>query len=180
MFAWLRKRDTAIPEKVYAAIANHSRNEALFRRYGFADTPTGRFDALALHMFLFSRRMAGLAGPDAASLNQDVFDVFTAELDSALRELGVGDTSVPKRKKKMIATFYTMAASLPPALEAGDPAELEKALAACLQDGGSLPRTDRLATYVRAAAGELQTQQLGDFTMGRIRFPDPARIAETE
>ena len=66
----------------------------------------GRFDVLALHTYLVSRRLAREDAAAARTLNQEVFDLFVHDLDRALRELGVGDTSVPKRKKKMVRSFY--------------------------------------------------------------------------
>lgn len=83
-----------------------SRKPFLYADFGVPDTVMGRFDMLALHTYLFARRLRADDSEIANSLNQDVFDLFVQDIERALRELGIGDTTVPKRKKKMVRSFY--------------------------------------------------------------------------
>ena len=83
------------------------------------DTPLGRYEMLALHMFLFLHRMRGEVGT-AAAVAQEVTDTFFLDVDHSLRELGIGDVGVPKRVKKLARMFYGRAAAYGEALDAGD------------------------------------------------------------
>ncbi len=115
-----KSRSHEVPQQLYGTVVTQARQPVFFTHYGFADSVTGRFDVLALHLYLFSRRLVREDTDTSQSLNQEVFDYFTADTDRALRELGVGDTSVPKRKKKMIRTFYALVEEFGPALDAAD------------------------------------------------------------
>ncbi len=101
-----RKQKSDIPQKLYRQLVSQARSEDFFTRYGFEDTVMGRFDCLVMHMFLLSDRLARGKHPHLASLNQDIYDCFVNELDTALREIGVGDPTVPKRKKKFVRSYY--------------------------------------------------------------------------
>ena len=83
-----------------------ARDPWFYDQVGIPDTVMGRFDMLALHVYLLARRFKGENTTESRSLSQKVFDLFVDDLDRALRELGVGDTTVPKRKKKMVRSFY--------------------------------------------------------------------------
>ncbi|MEZ5800397.1 MAG: ubiquinol-cytochrome C chaperone family protein [Nitratireductor sp.] len=102
-----------VPQEIYGRVMAQARNGTFYTRYGFEDTVTGRFDMLALHMFLLSHRLANADDPVSAELGQQVFDIFTADTDRALREIGIGDTSVPKRKKAMIRDSTARFPNLP-------------------------------------------------------------------
>ena len=114
MFAGLFKRSRAheVPQELYGSVVAQARLPVFFTDFGFEDTVTGRFDVVLLHLFLLSRRLVREDTPLSQSLNQEIFDHFTEETDRALRELGVGDTTVPKRKKKMIHSFYALVQDL--------------------------------------------------------------------
>jgi cytochrome b pre-mRNA-processing protein 3 len=73
------------------------------------------------------------------------------EFDSALREMGVGDITVPKRIRKMGDAFYGRMRAYCDALDADDAAALEAALARNLFATGA-PAEEFLAgmtAYVR-------------------------------
>lgn len=95
-----------IPHQLYGGLMTQSRSRFLYADYGVPDTVMGRFDMLALHVYLFARRMRAEDSEIGNSLSQDVFDLFVKDIERALRELGIGDTTVPKRKKKMVRSFY--------------------------------------------------------------------------
>jgi cytochrome b pre-mRNA-processing protein 3 len=45
------------------------------------------------------------------ALAQDIVDAFFEDVDHSIRELGIGDTGVPKRMKKFARMFYGRANS---------------------------------------------------------------------
>lgn len=168
-----RSRSHEVPQQLYGTVVAQARQPVFFTRYGFADSVTGRFDVLALHLFLFSRRLVREDTDTARSLNQEVFDYFTADTDRALRELGVGDTSVPKRKKKMIRTFYALVEEFGPALDTEDPGAVREQVGRRFdgedQDDACL---NALSGYIMAAAAELDKIPAESIYKGIIAYPN--------
>jgi cytochrome b pre-mRNA-processing protein 3 len=169
MFA--RSRPDPVPQQLYGAVVAQARNPAFYVALKFADSVTGRFDVLALHMFLFSRRLAVESDPLAPTLSQEVFDAFTAGLDDALRALGIGDTSVPKRKQAMVKGFYAQIDEFAPLIEAGDAAPLAEAISARFHGGGEKDASAQLTSYMLQAAAALAGQDFGAICKGALSWP---------
>jgi cytochrome b pre-mRNA-processing protein 3 len=172
-------RDRLVPDKglrevsrqVYGAVVAQSRDPRFYLDHGFPDTVTGRFDVLCLHVFLVANRLAGEADGEARRLSQAVFDCFSAETDRALREIGIGDSSVPKRKKKLLHGFYGQVAEFAGPLGDGDAARL--ALAVSGRFGLRPEEAGRLARYMIAARERLRERSLADIRAGSLAFPEP-------
>jgi cytochrome b pre-mRNA-processing protein 3 len=170
-----KARSHEVPQQIYGTVVAQARQPVFFTDYGFEDSVTGRFDVLALHLFLFSRRMVQEDSQVSSSLNQEVFDYFTADTDRALRELGVGDTSVPKRKKRMIHTFYAMVEDFSDALEKADAdALLEKVIARFDGERQSALQHKALTSYIIETTAGFDASSMDDILKGNIRHPDPA------
>jgi cytochrome b pre-mRNA-processing protein 3 len=190
IFNIFKRRDRSpIPQQLYGGLVAQARNPVFFTHYGFADTVTGRFDCLAMHMFLFSRRIKFEKAENAAELGQDVFDRFVDNLDQALRELGIGDQSVPKRKKKLVHTFYGQIEDFDPPLTAGDREALQEAVARRFfepdKGADNLSAAEVGATeaskhaaltadYMFIAAAALGSVPLVEIMSGRLPWPQPA------
>ena len=65
------------------------------------DTLDGRFDIIVLHMFLVLS-----AVEKNAEFCRALSELFFADMDRSLREMGVGDTGVGIRVKNMAQAFY--------------------------------------------------------------------------
>lgn len=170
-----KKSQTAdVPQMLYSAVVEQARKPAFFLHLGFADTVTGRFDCLALHLYLFTRRLVADPHSLAASLNQEVFDHFVRDTDRALRELGVGDTSVAKRNKKLLRGFYAMVDELGAPLGDGDETLLAETLAARFRKQADHTAFDAsaIARYTLDCAGHLQAQDMESILAGRLTWPD--------
>jgi cytochrome b pre-mRNA-processing protein 3 len=116
-------------ERVYGDIVAAARRPVLYQRMGVPDTVMGRFEVLGLHMALVLLRLRQLPSP-ADQLAQELVDRFFADLDSALRQIGIGDVSVPKKIKKLAQAFYGRAQAYEGALAPEAAADaLEQALA---------------------------------------------------
>lgn len=161
-------------ERLYRVVVAQSRLPAFYRSFGAPDTPVGRLEVLHLHLFLFSRRLSIEADARAAALSQAVFDFHADDLDRALRELGVGDTSVPGRKKKMLKGFYGQIAELGPALDADDRQAFAAAFAG--RFGSETVAGERFARYAIACAENLAGQSLSEIASGVLRWPDPGSL----
>jgi cytochrome b pre-mRNA-processing protein 3 len=168
-----RSRPDPVPQQLYGAVVAQSRNPAFYVVLKFADSVTGRFDVLALNMFLFSRRLSAESDPRAPALSQEVFDAFTAGLDDALRALGIGDTSVPKRKQAMVKGFYGQIDQFAPPLQAGDADMLARAVSARFHGAGEADASAQLASYMLRASAALAGQDFESICRGVLVWPDP-------
>ena len=170
-----RSKPAPSVQRLYGDIVAAARWPALYRTLGVPDTVMGRFDALVLHVALVLRRLKALP-PPAADLAQEVVDRFFADLDTALREMGIGDVSVPKKVRALGEAFYGRAAAYDEALAEDAPADaLERALARNLlerpEDSAMAAalalHVRRLATasegwrFERILAGSAYRQELG-------------------
>lgn len=176
-----KSRTSDVPLSLYAATVEQARRPVFFRDLGFPDTVTGRFDCLALHVYLFSRRLVTDSHPLAASLNQEVFDHFVRDTDRALRELGVGDTSVAKRNKKLLRGFYAMVDEFGGPLDQHDSGRLtEKAAARFGPAGGETSDpadggldATAIAHYMIACDNHLRAQAIEAILSARLEWPQP-------
>ena len=105
---------------------------------------------------------------------QAVFDAMFADMDSNLREIGVGDLSVGKRVRAMWEAFHGRSKVYSAALEAAD----RDALAAALVRNvwrGSAPEgaAEALAARVLRQAVHLASLPLDSFASGRAEFLAP-------
>ena len=90
-------------------IVAKAREPIFYRDLGVPDTVDGRFDLILLHLWMVLRRLRqGEGGPDRA---QALFDRFCIDMDDNLREMGVGDLTVPKRMQAFGEAFYGRAAA---------------------------------------------------------------------
>ena len=163
-------------ERLYGGIVAQSRHADFYSRLGVPDTLEGRFEMVVLHTVLVCHRLKA-GGKLEASLSQDVFDAFVADMDRTLREMGVGDLTVPKKMKKIGAAFYGRAAAYDAALAQDTDDALAGALARnILETDGADGTDDRakvLARYVRAAAAHLAQTPLEVLTRGELHLPAP-------
>lgn len=87
---------------LYMSVVTQSRQERFYKEYAVPDTLDGRFDMVVLHLFLLKKRL----GKENPELMRAVEEVFFADMDRSLREMGVTDTGVGKRIKQMAQAYY--------------------------------------------------------------------------
>lgn len=160
MLQWFRRRAEATgrAEKFYGSVVAAARQPAFYRDLGVPDTPEGRFELVALHLFLLLEGMKA-QGPGDTELSQRTIEAFVTDMDDCMREMGVGDMVVGKKVKRAAAAFYERATAYRQGL-AGAGGELEDKLRTYIfMQGGSAaggPETQHasalLARYVRQAA----------------------------
>lgn len=194
LFGRSRIADSA--HKLYGAAVEQARRPEFYERQGVPDTVMGRFEMIALHVFLLLYRLKGEKG-DGARLAQALFDVMFADMDQTLREMGTGDLSVGRRVRALAEGFYGRIAAYDAGLQAGN-GELAGALQRNVfaradhlppegpaRPGGDAKAGDRsgiatpdaqaqaMAAYVRREAESLARQRLADLLAGRARFAPP-------
>jgi cytochrome b pre-mRNA-processing protein 3 len=173
-----RSRSANSIAALYGAIVAQARLPAFYVEFGVPDTIEGRFDLLVLHLVLVLRRLSQ-AGERGREFGQQLFDAFCRDLDGNLREMGVGDLTVPKRMRGFGEAFYGRQAAYLAAFEAESPATFENALSRnILQTGGGDPRAARLARYAREAARQLDAQEDAGLFGGAMDFPQPEAFAD--
>lgn len=94
-----------IVQRQYGVITATARQPCFYTDYGLPDTVMGRFEMLSVVMILFLRRTSK-SSESGKQMAQEVVDAFFLDIDYSIRELGVGDNSVPKRMKKLAGMFY--------------------------------------------------------------------------
>ncbi|WP_306146764.1 MULTISPECIES: ubiquinol-cytochrome C chaperone family protein [unclassified Roseibium] len=169
-----RRRSRDAEHKTYCEIVAQARQPVFYTDFLVPDTIDGRFDLIVLHAVLYFKRMQG-EGKKVAEFTQDVFDLFFQDMDASLREMGVSDTRVPKKVRKMGEAFFGRADAYMAAVEAGNAEDLAQALGRNIYTDKEEPiAQERLAHYVIAAAAELTGQDTQDLLNGDISWPDPA------
>jgi len=158
---------------LYASAASQARDPWFYRSLGVADTPEGRFELYTLHVALIVLRLKG-QGAVAAETAQHLFEAFIRALDDALREMGVGDLSVPKKMKRLGEAFYGRVRSYEAAFAAADAgAELRDVLARTVLEGSGGAGAARLAAYAAEASEALAQTPLDELLKGRVRWQAP-------
>jgi Ubiquinol-cytochrome C chaperone len=71
----------------------------------------GRFDLLILHLAIVLDRL--VEDSELRDMGQALFDRFCEDMDDNLREIGVGDLSVPQEMQRIGEAFYGACARLP-------------------------------------------------------------------
>lgn len=170
-----RKKDDKAAHELYLCLAGQARQPAFYRDGGVPDCLDGRFDMLAMHLFLVLRRLSrNAASQPEIELAQQLFDVMFGDMDRSLREMGVGDLTVGKRIRTMSEAFYGRAAAYETGLQADDgDALLRSALERNLYRGAAPdPRIVALvAAYMRQVAAGLEMQTGEALLAGRLTFP---------
>ena len=160
----------AVGEALYAAAVAAARDPALFAQLAIPDTLDGRFDSLSLFAVLLIERLRAAPAPGAA-LAQAVFDAMFRDMDRSLREMGVGDPSLPKRMKAMWNALHGRALAYGPALAADDAAALARALARNVwREEAPAGAPVALAARALAEARHLATQPLDALGAGQVAF----------
>ncbi|MBL8805940.1 MAG: ubiquinol-cytochrome C chaperone [Rhodospirillales bacterium] len=163
-------------QRLYVALVGQARHPALYSKLGVPDSLDGRFDSIALHVFLVLNRLKREDDARAAAIAQLVVDAFVEDMDRSVRELGVGDMGVSRRVKQMAQALYGRAAVYEAAAAAEGDEGLCQALARNLYATAAGVDSQVLAAmagYVRAAVAALASQPLAALVDGKIEFPEP-------
>ena len=160
-----RRRHERTAFEIYGAAVRAARRPILYQPppagFGVPDTLDGRFDLVALHAALLIRRLRAQPEP-GPRLAQALFDAMFADMDRSLRELGVGDLSVPKKVRRMWEALHGRAMAYEAALDAADRPALAAALSRNVWRGARPAEGEpaRLAAYVELADRSLAAQDL--------------------
>lgn len=173
---FFRSSETArCADALYTRAVDQARQPVFYTTLGVPDSVDGRFEMIALHVWLLLRRLRR-GDARASALAQAVFNAMFEDMDRALREMGAGDLGVGRRVKTMATAFYGRIAAYDRGIEE-DGSALEDALIRNVWRG-SAPDASAgaaLAAYLRAEAGSLACAPLEALLAGKATFgPAPA------
>jgi cytochrome b pre-mRNA-processing protein 3 len=178
MIWWRRTPRQARIDGLYGTIVAQARLPVFYAAYGVLDTVEGRFEMLVLHQALVARRLA--REPATRVLGSALFDRFCRDLDHNLREMGVGDLTVPKKMQAFAEAYLGRARAYDRALSAGDSDACAAAVARNVfgvATAGAGAR--RLARYMEQSARSLEMLDASALLQGALQFPDPMAIPIT-
>lgn len=158
---------------LYSAAVTQARQEVFFTDLEVPDTIDGRFDMVVLHVYLLLARLCD-RDEDHRMLQTRLQEVLFADMDRALREMGVGDLSVGKHIKKMASAYFGRLNAYDAALDDAEPhpPTLEDALVRNVWRG-TAPEPKivaRLANYVRDQRVHLCHQDIAAIEAGKVDF----------
>lgn len=172
LWPFSRFRNSATPsrstiEAIYGMIVAQAREPAFYAGLNVPDTVNGRLDMIILHLWLVLRRLRTAEG--GGTLSQALFDHFCRDMDANLREMGVGDLTVPKRMQAFGEAFYGRSTAYDLAIET-DADALAQSLSRNVLDGEHPESARRLAAYVLATASALDAVSSDALLVGSWRF----------
>ena len=96
---WFTPARHPAADATYIALVAQARKPFFYDALGVPDTLDGRFEMIVVHMFLLQHRLLRETGQVAfaRALGESFFD----DMDRSIRELGVADSGVSKRIKRM-------------------------------------------------------------------------------
>ncbi len=166
-----RRKNRDVIERLYKAVVAQSRSVTFYQTIGVPDTLEGRFELLTLHMTLISRRLKALPSP-GPDMSQDLVDLTFAQFETALREIGVGDISIPKRMKVMASAYLGRASAYDEALRKNEAGLLAEALARNLFGNAEKPSNavEKVTNYVIQSSQALENAVIGNFYSAKLPF----------
>jgi cytochrome b pre-mRNA-processing protein 3 len=195
MFTWLASRLTGrhkgkqanqMAEQLYASIVAQARQPFFYSELGIADTIPGRFELVALHMFIVLDRLANRGGM-SDEVAQALVDVMFQDMDDVARETGVGDMGVGPRIKKLARSFQSRLQYYKLAIEGDGNGKyvrgtLPEAIIAIhfADDMSQMSNANRLARYVLTGQAMVADMSLEEMAVSSQLFDDPGQIAKTQ
>jgi len=162
---------------LYGAAVAAAREPLWYLRLGVPDTLEGRLDMINLFSFLLLHRMTAEAGEEPRRLAQAVVDAMFADLDQTLRQMGVADTGLARRVRRLYEAFHGRAAAYARAVALPDDGALAEALSRNVWRSETVVSAAvALAVAVRRERAFLATQAFSDLCRGTVKFL-PAEMA---
>jgi cytochrome b pre-mRNA-processing protein 3 len=173
MLSWMkdRRKTSQVASKLYGSIVAKARDPAFYVDGGAADTLDGRYGVLCLVLWRVIERLGQGVEPAPPDLSRALVETFVTDMDDNMRELGVGDLSVPRKVKKAAAGLYDRMRAYQPLWAAGNDSALAELLVADLAASGGQERTAAIVSALRAVAEHLATLPDVAVSAGNISFP---------
>lgn len=174
MLSWIRARSdkTRRATELYGGVVAQARSPLFYDGLGVPDTLAGRYEMIVVVLFQVLERLKGESGEVEEVARVALESLFT-DVDDQMREIGIGDLSVPRKVKRAAAGFYERSLAYRAALDAGDETALAAALARFIDAEGDdpvaadAPRRMPLARHMMAQRDAFAAASLDDVLAGR-------------
>lgn len=161
-------------DALYGEAVAQARRTEFYTHMGVPDTVDGRFDMIALHVYLVLRRLK--QGDDRCQLlAQALFDTMFTDMDRGLREMGAGDLGVGRRVKVMAKAFYGRVAAYDHGLTETNGGLIDAILRNIFRGvEQNRENASMIASYMRHQATVLEDQPIEVILDGQLTFSTPA------
>lgn len=166
-----RKRLKAQASEIYGRVVAQARRREFYEGLGVPDTPEGRLEAIVAHLVLVIRRLRR-DGEAGNRLARAMAEAFVTDMDDCMREMGVGDLTVPRKVKKAAGALWDRAHAYGPALDGGEHEALARLLATHVT-AGEMDKAQRFAGYMLEADSVLGRQPSEALLGEGAQFPVP-------
>lgn len=156
MFGWFRKDKAAQKSAAdwYVAIMAKSREPEPYLSGWIEDTLEGRFQMVTMVSTLVMRRLRDF-GDEGRTLADGIYKNVFSGVDHALREEGVGDSSIARKVRKMGEEFFGLARAMDATFESSETSvQMTETLKRNVQSDAD--KAAQLADWVIALDAELQ------------------------
>ncbi len=89
----------------YNNLVNLTRNKIIYKDFTNQDTFSDRLIVFLFHYAFF---LNVFKSNSERNINQSIFDYIFKQLEISIREIGYGDTSINKKMKTYVNTFYSI------------------------------------------------------------------------
>lgn len=185
IFSLFRRKAPDPVELLYPKIVEKARQPAFYLDCAVPDTVEGRFEMILLHLAVVFQRFRN--GDEAEkAVAQTVVEAFFNDMDRSLREMGIGDTSVPKKMKKLGQAYNGRLMAYHRAIDARDADDFARIVIrnVMAQDDGTETEAQRagaaeiaayaMATVDRLAEASIRNLIDGDIPVATISIPASA------
>lgn len=107
IFDWWRGRTGVgrTATDIYGSIVAKARDPLFYTAFKVADVAEKRYELIVLHLLVVLERLRA-DGEASKELSQALIEAFVRDLDGSMRELAVGDMSVPRKVKKAAGGLF--------------------------------------------------------------------------
>lgn len=156
MLGWFKAKAAARAkaDELYGVVVAAARSPRNYSQFRVPDTAEGRFEMVALYLFLVLERAKGVK-PGGVEWTRDTIEAFVTDMDDCMREMGVGDVVVPKRVRRAAAAFYERAGAYRAALAHGSERDVAAALDTYIYKGAEPAAAAGLARVIVAQSAAL-------------------------
>lgn len=169
---WFTPERHPAADATYIALVAQARKPFFYAELNVPDTLDGRFEMIVLHLFLIQHRL--LREPQHTEFARHLSEAFFTDMDRSLRELGVADTGVSKRIKRMGKAYngrlqvYEDGLQNPDAMRAA----LSRNLYGTVHEG-DVAQLDAMRQYIDDEVAKLDAATAEIVTSGHYAWEEP-------
>jgi cytochrome b pre-mRNA-processing protein 3 len=120
MFGKSNKRNNnLVAISLYEQCVSMARQPDYYTDFSIQDKVLGRFEVLALHLFLMLRRLKEDTSALSRDISQEICDLFVADMDHSLRDARLSESKIDKNFKRFVEGFYGRLVAYDKGLEEG-------------------------------------------------------------